>query len=246
LGIWILKDDNGNIVYSQWDPDYDNGDGSTGAIYYMDNGEKVYSDQYGMGYIGAPIHDENLQIIGNPNPQHLFSFRSDLTLFKDFTFSFLIDAAWGFDVWNGTRGALYNFGTHGDTEDRESNWVNENGTQVQIVSRDENGNAVLVDADKTEKYWTYENGFLINEPHVQDGSFIKLREVSLEYRWHGLQEWNINTIVFTLTARNLLTITDYQGYDPEVNTFSLAEGRGYDYFTLPQTTSYRFGISIIY
>ncbi|MFH1051804.1 MAG: SusC/RagA family TonB-linked outer membrane protein [bacterium] len=245
-GYGYLKDESGNLVYTQWDPDYDNGDGTTGAIYYMENGEKVFNDQYGMGYIGVPIHDENLQILGNPNPEFLFSFRSDLTFLKDFTFSFLIDASWGFDVWNGTRGALYNFGTHGNTEDREDNWVNDEGTQVQIVSFDDNGNAVFENADKTEKYWTYENGFLVNEAHVEDGSFIKLREVSLEYRWHGLQEWNINTIVFTFTARNLLTITDYTGFDPEVNTFSLAEGRGYDYFTLPQTMSFRFGVSIIY
>jgi len=245
-GAGFLKDANGNIVYSQWDPDYTNDDGTKGAIYYMNEGEKVYSDQYEMGYIGAPIHDANLQILGNPNPDFLFSFRSDLTFLKDFTFSFLIDAAWGFDVWNGTRGALYNFGTHGDTEDRESNWINDEGVQVQIMSRDTNGVVSFTNADKTEKYWTYENGFNINEPHVQDGSFIKLREVSLEYRWHGLQEWNINTVVFTLTGRNLLTITDYTGFDPEVNTFSLAEGRGFDYFTLPQTMSFRFGVSIIY
>ena len=104
----------------------------------------------------------------------------------------------------------------------------------------------MQDATKQEKYWTYENGFLINEPHIEDGSFIKLRELSLSYNWHGLEEWNISAIRFTLTARNLLTITNYSGFDPEVNTFGVSEGRGLDYFTLPQTTSYRFGISIIY
>jgi hypothetical protein len=199
-----------------------------------------------MGYVGVPIHDENLQIIGNPNPKFLFSIRSDLTFLKDFTFSFLIDAAYGFDVWNGTRGALFNFGTHGDTEDRDELWVNENGEQVKIYYEDDEGNIVSDNATKIMKYRIYENGFYVNEAHVEDGSYIKLREVALEYRWRGLQEWNINTVVFTLTARNLLTITNYTGFDPEVNTFSLAEGRGYDYFTLPQVTSYRFGISIIY
>jgi len=240
-GYGFLKDKNGNKVYTQWDDE-------NKAIYYVNpkTEERVYKDQYGMGYVGAPVHDPNLQIIGNPNPDFLFSIRSDFTFLKDFTFSFLIDAAYGFDVWNGTRGALFNFGTHGDTEDRDELWVNEKGEQVKIYYQDENGNWVTENATKVEKYWTYENGFIINEPHIQDGSFIKLREVSLEYRWHGLEEWNINTVVFSLTARNLLTITDYTGFDPEVNTFSLAEGRGFDYFTLPQVRSYRLGISIIY
>jgi len=57
---------------------------------------------------------------------------------------------------------------------------------------------------------------------------------------------NINSIAFNFSARNLFTISDYSGYDPEINTFSAAEGRGFDYFTLPQVQSYRFGISIIY
>lgn len=242
-GYGFLRDDNGKIVYTKWDD-------ANKTIYYeyTKNGEtiRVNEDQYGMGYVGAPVHDGNLQIIGNPNPDFLFSIRSDFTFLKDFTFSFLIDAAYGFDVWNGTRGALFNFGTHGDTEDRDELWVNENGEQVMIYYKDENDNWLSEPATKQEKYWTYENGFIINEPHIEDGSFIKLRELSLEYRWHGLEEWNINTVVFSLTARNLLTITDYKGFDPEVNTFSLAEGRGFDYFTLPQVTSYRFGVSIIY
>ncbi len=73
-----------------------------------------------------------------------------------------------------------------------------------------------------------------------------MREVRLDYRWKGLAEWNISQVVFSVSARNLLTFTKYTGYDPEVNTFSLAEGRGVDYFTLPQVTSVRFGISINY
>jgi TonB-linked SusC/RagA family outer membrane protein len=242
-GYGYMKNDDGSLVYSKWDD-------ANKSIYYevTKNGvkERFDDDQYGMGYVGVPIHDENLQIIGNPNPKFLFSIRSDLTFLKDFTFSFLIDAAYGFDVWNGTRGALFNFGTHGDTEDRDELWVNENGEQVKIYYEDDEGNIVSDNATKIMKYRIYENGFYVNEAHVEDGSYIKLREVALEYRWRGLQEWNINTVVFTLTARNLLTITNYTGFDPEVNTFSLAEGRGYDYFTLPQVTSYRFGISIIY
>jgi hypothetical protein len=101
-------------------------------------------------------------------------------------------------------------------------------------------------ANKQEKYWTYYNGFGINEPHIEDGSFIKLREVRLDYRWSGLESWNISQITFSFAARNLLTFTNYSGYDPEVNTFSLAEGRGVDYFTLPQVMSFRFGISVNY
>lgn len=223
----------GDIRYSYWDPE----------------SSSVIGDDGGMDYVGAPRQDADLVIAGDPNPDFMISWRNDFTFLEDFTFSFLFDAVYGFDVWNGTRGALFNFGTAGATEDRADPWNDENGT----VEGSSSGHTVYIGnpadgviANKQEKYWTYYNGFGINEPHIEDGSFIKLREVRLDYRWDGLAEWNISQVVFSVSARNLWTITNYSGYDPEVNTFSLAEGRGMDYFTLPQVTSVRFGISINY
>jgi hypothetical protein len=231
----------GDIRYSYWDPE-------AGAVVGDDNN---------YDYVGAPRQDADLLIVGDPNPDFMISWRNDFTFLENFTFSFLFDAVYGFDVWNGTRGALFNFGTAGATEDRAELWVDENGTipgdsrghKVYIGNPDPDGNPETDDgvvANKQEKYWSYYNGFAISEPHIEDGSFIKLREVRLDYRWNGLEEWNIGSIIFSVSARNLLTITKYTGYDPEVNTFSLAEGRGMDYFTLPQVTSVRFGISINY
>lgn len=223
----------GDVRYSYWDKE-------EGA---------VIGDDGGMDYVGAPRQDADLIIYGDPNPDFMISWRNDFTFLENFTLSFLFDAVYGFDVWNGTRGALFNFGVAGATEDRADPWDDENGTipggsgghKVYIGNPDDG-----VIANKQEKYWTYYNGFAINEPHIEDGSFIKLREIKLDYRWTGLESWNISSILFSVSARNLLTITDYSGYDPEVNTFSLAEGRGIDYFTLPQVTSVRFGISINY
>jgi hypothetical protein len=73
-----------------------------------------------------------------------------------------------------------------------------------------------------------------------------LRDVTVAYRWRKVPFFNIESIVFTFSARNLKTWTDYDGYDPEVNTFAQAEGRGMDYFTLPQIRSFRFDIGINY
>jgi TonB-linked SusC/RagA family outer membrane protein len=216
---------NGDVRYSYWDA-------SSG---------QVVGDDYGENLVGAPRQNPNLLFMGNPNPSYMISWRNDFTILDNITFSFLLDGVFGFDVWNGTRGALYNFGTSGDTKDRLDPWV-ENGHPVMDYSNPANP----VQAPKVEKYRTYYNGFNINEPFFEDGSFVKLREVRIDYRWKGLEDWNINSIVFSLSARNLLTITKYKGYNPEVNTFSLAEGRGIDYFTLPQVTSVRFGITINY
>ncbi|MDT3741421.1 MAG: SusC/RagA family TonB-linked outer membrane protein [Candidatus Kapabacteria bacterium] len=245
FGYGWLRDINGKIVYSgdriavdengAWIRD------DKGRVTKDANGE-LLGDDYGNEFVGSPIQDPDQHIIGNSNPDFQISWRNDFTFYRDFTISMLWDAVMGFDVWNGTRGALYNFGTHKDTERRNEPWFNEDGNPVMDMS-DPN---TPVQATREQWYRAYANGFYINEPHIQDGSYIKLRELTLEYRWRGLEEWKLNAIAFNFSARNLLVITEYDGYDPEVNTFSAAEGRGFDYFTLPQVRSYRFGISIIY
>ncbi|HRP01780.1 MAG TPA: SusC/RagA family TonB-linked outer membrane protein [Candidatus Kapabacteria bacterium] len=252
LGIFYgygwLRDVNGNIVYAG---DYIKTSG--GAIVRDQYGNvtkttaddpdgELMTDDYGNSIIGSPIQDPNQRIIGNSNPDFQWSWRNDFTLFQNFTISFLWDAMIGFDVWNGTRGALYNFGTHGDTEDRNAPWFNQDGNPVMDISDPANP----VQVTKEVYYRQHGNGFNINENHVQNASYVKLRELTVEYRWKGLESWNLTGIGFSFSARNLLTITDYSGYDPEVNTFSGVEGRGFDYFTLPQVQSFRFGISVIY
>lgn len=248
-GYGWLRDVNGKIVYSG---EYIklNDDGSImrdkyGRVTKTDANDPnglLMVDDYGNPYINTPIQDPDQKIIGNSNPKFQFSWRNDFTIMQNLTIGFLFDAAIGLDVWNGTRGALYNFGTAGDTKDRDEPWINFDGKPVLDVTDPNNPKQVT----KTPFYRMYSNGFYINEPFIEDASYIKLREFSIEYRWNGLKDWNIQTVAFTFSARNLLTITDYKGYDPEVNTFSLAEGRGFDYFTLPQVRSYRFGISIMY
>lgn len=238
FGYGWLRDNNGEVLYSG-DKVRTETDAQGKVVYYRDDNGEALGDDWGNDFIGTPVQDTDQKIIGDANADFQISWRNDFTLFKDFTIGFLWDMVWGFDVWNGTRGALYNFGVHGDTKDREDPWFNFAGKPVL----DPDGNQV----SKEYYYRYYANGFYINEPHVQDGSYIKLRELSLEYRWRGLEDWKINSIVFNISARNLFVYApNYTGYDPEVNTFSAAEGRGFDYFTLPQVQSYRFGIQVIY
>jgi TonB-linked SusC/RagA family outer membrane protein len=238
FGYGWLRDNTGKILYSG-DKVRTETDANGKKVYIRDAAGEALGDDWGNDFIGTPVQNPDQIVIGDANPDFQLSWRNDFTLFQDFTIGFLWDMVWGFDVWNGTRGALYNFGTHGDTEDRDALWTNFDGSPVL----DPDGNQVT----KMYYYRYYGNGFYINEPHIQDGSYIKLRELSLEYRWRGLEDWKINSIVFNFSARNLFVFApNYTGYDPEVNTFSAAEGRGFDYFTLPQVNSYRFGIQIIY
>ena len=74
-------------------------------------------------YIGAdgfPVLDPTDRVIADPDPHWTGSIRTSLRFHK-VQLSALVDHKQGGDVWNGTRGALYNFGTHKDTDIRGGN-----------------------------------------------------------------------------------------------------------------------------
>jgi TonB-linked SusC/RagA family outer membrane protein len=68
-------------------------------------------------------------------------------------------------------------------------------------------------------------------PFVEDASFVKLREVTVGYRIGGQRLGslpgilnNLDGVGITLTGRNLLTWTDYRGFDPEVGRSTTGAG----------------------
>ncbi|HWP82965.1 MAG TPA: SusC/RagA family TonB-linked outer membrane protein [Bacteroidota bacterium] len=225
--------------------------GPDGKIVHSDPANGIADNVLGGSITGAPRYSSTQLIIGNPNPKWTGAIRTDLTLFQDITFSTLFDIVWDFDVWNGTNGALYNFGTAKDTEDRDDLWFNENGQPVVYTGTTPRtiGTRTYQPGEQLRRevyYRFYANGFNINEPHIYDGSYVKWRDLSISYRLRAIPFFNLESITFSISARNLATWTDYPGYDPEVNHFNQSEGRGYDYFNYPQVRSYRFGISINY
>ena len=91
----------------------------------------------------------------------------------------------------------------------------------------------------------------IDEPCIEDGGFVKLREVSVSYTLDA--PWVQRAIGFSsvdirVSGRNLKTWTKYTGYDPETNlggTISANAGAGgVDYFNNPQTRSFVFSVTL--
>jgi TonB-linked SusC/RagA family outer membrane protein len=87
-------------------------------------------------------------------------------------------------------------------------------------------------------------------PYIEDGTYIKLREVSLSYSLPTslVQDFSDNQISYVkigVSARNLLMITDYTGYDPEVSQFgNVAVGRSVDTIPYPSSRSIYFNLSL--
>ena len=64
---------------------------------------------------GYPVYSSTEVVVGDPNPDWLMGITS-LATYKNWSFNMLWDIRSGGDIWNGTRGALYYFGTHADTD----------------------------------------------------------------------------------------------------------------------------------
>jgi TonB-linked SusC/RagA family outer membrane protein len=206
-----------------------------GVVYNGVDIDKQYSGwKSGDLYIdasGYPVRDAQLRIIGDPNPDWTGSIRTSFTLFDDFQLSALFDFVRGGDVSNGTLGALMYFGTAKETENRGQKKIFEGygpgaGKEVEL----------------NQAY--YQGiGSSFNGPAssaIEDGSYVKLREVALSYTFRSefLKSWiNINSIDVRLSARNLHTWTKYKGIDPETNLAGTVNARGFDYFNNPQIRS---------
>jgi len=88
-----------------------------------------------------------------------------------------------------------------------------------------------------------------NEFWVEDGSYLKLRELSLSYTvpataLTGFIKGYIKGIRFSILGKNLFTVTNYTGYDPEVATTDGVQYFAYDFMGYPNYRSYSASLEI--
>ncbi len=107
---------------------------------------------------------------------------------------------------------------------------------------------VLLDESYYRTLYGFGDGKL-NEFAVHDGSWSRLRELSLRYIWND--KWlkkstGFESIVFTASARNLVIWTDVVGIDPDINQFGVGRGKGLDYFSNPGARTYAFSVKFNY
>ena len=239
----------------------------------IDEGFTIGDDNIVLDPDGFPTAAASPSVIGNPEPDWQMGITNQFR-FKGFRLSALVDIKRGGDVWNGTRGALYVFGTHEDTAvetiltEDQLGIVNYAGDTVQDLI-DQGAGYVQDLGDGTyrvrgevvnygggdvllDQFWWSDlgGGFgPVAEPFVEDASYVRLREVSLGYTWDSdwlRQRSGLTAIEFNFTARNLLTWTDYRGIDPNTNLTGASNGYGLDYFQNPLTRSYITTLRVVY
>ena len=84
-----------------------------------------------------------------------------------------------------------------------------------------------------------------SDEFVENGTYVKLKNITLGYSFHNrvVKQLGISGLRLYASASNLLTFTNYTGYDPEV-TSSDALYAGRDYGAYPSAKSYNFGVQV--
>ena len=146
-------------------------------------------------------------------------------------------------MYNATASALAYYGVGTSTLDR--------GTTTIIPGIKADGTANDISVTKNQEY--YQNYYALNsENFVEDGSYTRLRYVSLNYKLSKklLDRLPISNLEFSLTGRNLLTITNYSGVDPEINAFGGgvpgAGSVGVDNLDTPNTKGFDLGLKLTF
>jgi hypothetical protein len=84
---------------------------------------------------------------------------------------------------------------------------------------------------------------------VEDASYVRLKVITLAYNFNPsiLNRIGFNKIRVYFTGTNLLTITDYTGYDPEVANFTETDATiGVDLSAYPPAKTYTFGLDLTF
>ncbi|WP_318343014.1 SusC/RagA family TonB-linked outer membrane protein [Flagellimonas baculiformis] len=165
--------------------------------------------------------------IGNQNADFQLGITSNFT-YKNFGFYMLWDWKQGGDVYN--RNYQWN------TIDLRSSLVDQAGKPAS-EKKTTTYYASLYDVNQNNAFW------------VEDGTFVKLREVSLSYTLDkkilsSVASGFFDSIRFSLIGRNLLTITDYKGWDPEVAQYDSETLQYYsvDYGVYPVQRAYSLSL----
>ncbi len=194
-------------------------DPNTGDIIYKDLNNNGMFDPRDRTYIG------------DPNPDFTFGFTNNLS-YKRFDLNLFIQGSYGNDIFNATRIDLEGmFDSKNQSIAVLNRWTPEN--TITDIPRAVGGGNV--------------NNVRNSSRFVEDGSYARLKSLTLSYRIldNGSKIKGISKLSVYVTGQNLITLTNYSGFDPEVNAFGNSSVEmGIDYGTYPQARTIIFGINV--
>jgi len=185
------------------------------------NGLSVYYDK---DKNGSTYTDNDRIAAGTALPKLIYSFYGGVTV-KNFDFNMNMNGVSGNKIYDLTANAAF--------------------TKVNL-SRSNNTTAAAV-AEPNE---SISNAAPVSTRYLKNGSYLRMNNMTLGYNFNpsklGISRYVSSLRVF-VTGQNLFVITDYDGYDPEVNidrNIGNVFSYGIDYLSYPHARSFIFGLNL--
>lgn len=182
-----------------------------------DDGDIVFEDINDDGL----VNEDDRTIIGDANPDFILGLTNTLT-YGGFTLDLLLQSSIGNDVFNATRIETEGmFSVKNGSAETLDRW--QSAGDITRVPR-----AVFGDPNENSR---------ISNRFIEDGSFLRIRNITLSYNFPKsiLEKIRIQGLSIYASGQNLWTLSDYSGYDPEVNRDGgSAISQGIDFGTYPQ------------
>ncbi|MFD2826432.1 SusC/RagA family TonB-linked outer membrane protein [Leeuwenhoekiella polynyae] len=183
------------------------------------DGLSQFTDVNGDGQ----IDDSDRISAGSAVPDILYAFYLKFK-YKNFDLGLNFNGVSGNKIYNHTRMSLFN-------KTQIANSLNTTDQAIEYANEDPS------------------NSNTVSTRYLENGAFLRLNNATLAYSLDpqviGLEQWLTN-VRLSVTGQNLFTITDYTGFDPELNTGSSSDSKSYgiDYFTYPKARTVVFGLNV--
>ena len=219
----ILRE--GEPLYSFYLPEYAGVDSQNGdALYYLNTDEngtlnKSTTNEY---------TDAKRIVAGNPLPEFIFGLTNTLN-YKNFDFTLIFQGEFGASIYNSA----------GRFQSANGDWF-DNQTKDQLNRWQNPGDET--DVPQARLGWS--NGTGHSTRYLEDGDFIRLRNLTVGYNFSEKinERLKLKNGRVYLSGFNLLTFTNYSGYDPESRTD--AGGIGQVFYSAPAARTLSIGLNL--
>lgn len=200
-------------------------------------GDPRYTDVNDDGKINL----DDQKVIGNSLPDFIFGWNNSFT-YKQFDLNLQIQGDYGKDLFNVSRIALEEPG--GTSQRLLDRWTpqNQDSDIPALIDQKTREEANLV---TTISFPT--SGGNVNSRWVEDASYIRLKNITLGYNFPKsfTDRISLRSLRMYVGATNLITITGYKGYDPEVSSYTGNDAQiGTDYNNYPQSKIFNIGLDV--